>query len=258
MKLFVSYNVFDGIELLESSINSIRPAVDFIHVNYQKISNHGNHISVSDMEDLVKLFEDFDLINGFNCYEPNFDLNPSTNEFLKRNKALQRAKAEGYTHFLSIDADEFYKLDEFIKAKEIIERFDYDCTACSVQGYQRLPIWQDSELWCHFVPFIFKIRPQSTFNYGGRFPIIVDPTRIVAPYSKFHQFMPEDIVMHHMTVVRKDLHKKYINSSSTNDSNKHNVNAIVKELQNFQPNETNGVKTIKNIFKIPYKKWGLT
>ena len=42
MKLGVSYNVFDGEELLESSIKSIRDNVDHISVVYQTISNFGN------------------------------------------------------------------------------------------------------------------------------------------------------------------------------------------------------------------------
>ena len=39
MKIGVSYNLFDGEELLESSIKSIRKNVDYISVVYQTISN---------------------------------------------------------------------------------------------------------------------------------------------------------------------------------------------------------------------------
>jgi hypothetical protein len=35
------YNVFDGIELLEASIRSIRPVVSFVCVVYQTVSNFG-------------------------------------------------------------------------------------------------------------------------------------------------------------------------------------------------------------------------
>ena len=42
MKLGISYNVFDGEELLEKSILCIRDQVDFISVVYQEKSNFGN------------------------------------------------------------------------------------------------------------------------------------------------------------------------------------------------------------------------
>ena len=41
MRLGVSYNVFDGEELLEESISKIRDNVDFICVVYQNTSNFG-------------------------------------------------------------------------------------------------------------------------------------------------------------------------------------------------------------------------
>lgn len=51
MKVGISYNLFDGEELLESSIKSIRDNVDYISVVYQTVSNFGNPCS----EDLVTL-----------------------------------------------------------------------------------------------------------------------------------------------------------------------------------------------------------
>ena len=41
MKLGVSYNLFDGEELLEGSIKQIRSEVDYISVVYQEVSNFG-------------------------------------------------------------------------------------------------------------------------------------------------------------------------------------------------------------------------
>ena len=41
MKLGLAYNLFDGEELLEYSLRSIRNNVDYISVQYQEISNHG-------------------------------------------------------------------------------------------------------------------------------------------------------------------------------------------------------------------------
>ena len=52
MKLGISYNLFDGEELLEYSINSVRDSCDHINVVYQKISNWGEPCS-KDLEDIL-------------------------------------------------------------------------------------------------------------------------------------------------------------------------------------------------------------
>ena len=53
MKIGISYNLFDGEELLESSIKSIRNNVEYVSVVYQTISNFGNPCN----EGLVPLLE---------------------------------------------------------------------------------------------------------------------------------------------------------------------------------------------------------
>ena len=55
MILGVSYSVFDGIELLESSIKQIRQHVDFIDVQYQLKSWFGKPIKLKDMQTLLDL-----------------------------------------------------------------------------------------------------------------------------------------------------------------------------------------------------------
>ena len=40
-KLGAAYNVFDGIELLEGSIRSVRPVVSYVVVVFQTVSNFG-------------------------------------------------------------------------------------------------------------------------------------------------------------------------------------------------------------------------
>ena len=55
IKLGVAYNVFDGEELLEASIKSIRNCVDYICVVYQEISNFGMKCSDTLMETLNAL-----------------------------------------------------------------------------------------------------------------------------------------------------------------------------------------------------------
>jgi len=55
MKLGISYNVFDGEELLESSIRQIRNQVDYVSVVYQKVSNFGKECNENLIDNLNNL-----------------------------------------------------------------------------------------------------------------------------------------------------------------------------------------------------------
>ena len=44
MKVGISYNLFDGEELLEASIKSVRDNVDYISIVYQTESNFGKNL----------------------------------------------------------------------------------------------------------------------------------------------------------------------------------------------------------------------
>ncbi len=74
-KLGVSYNLFDGEDLLEGSIKSIRNHVDYINVVYQNVSNFGNK-SETNLEELLKDLKTKGLIDDFVEYKPT--LNKST------------------------------------------------------------------------------------------------------------------------------------------------------------------------------------
>ena len=69
MKLGISYNLFDGEELLEYSINSVRDSCDHINVVYQKISNWGEPCS-KDLEDILHDLLRKKLIDKIYCYSP--------------------------------------------------------------------------------------------------------------------------------------------------------------------------------------------
>ena len=66
MKLGISYNLFDGEELLESSIKSVRNSTDHINVIYQKISNWGEPCS-KNLEDLLSDLVKRKLIDKIHC-----------------------------------------------------------------------------------------------------------------------------------------------------------------------------------------------
>lgn len=83
MKLGISYNLFDGEELLEKSILSIRENVDYISVVFQMVSNLGDICNPNIKNQLIEL-KSKGLINDFYLYIPDLNNSPHYNEITKR------------------------------------------------------------------------------------------------------------------------------------------------------------------------------
>jgi len=238
-KIGVSYNVFDGEELLPFSIKSIRGSVNYISVVYQTISNYGNPASHDLKEKLEKMKND-GLIDELYYYTPNLNLTPHQNEIIKRNIGLHLAKKNRCNYFISMDTDEFYDEIEFKNALNYVDKNNIKTSAVSIieylgspenkiiGGYTFTP--KDVELYNFYVPFIIKINHLKKQSHGqGYFPCLVDPTRGVADKGKFKLFSVQEIAMHHMSTVRLDLDKKYDNSSLLDSSEEDII--LVRKIQ---------------------------
>jgi hypothetical protein len=223
-KVGVSYNLFDGEELLPFSINCIRKKVHHISVVYQKISNLGNPANADIEEKLEKLKRD-GLIDEIYLYVPDLKASPRKNERAKRDIGLKLAKKNGCTYFLSLDVDEFYDEKQFGEALAYIVANDVKASAVSIVEYLGSPENQvlgihtflpnSSELFNFYVPFLVKIRRLKRQRHGvGYFPCKTDPTRGLSNSGRFKIFSVNEIAMHHMSTIRKNLVKKYENSSA--------------------------------------------
>jgi hypothetical protein len=208
MKLIAIYSVFDGEELLEYSIKSIRSSVDYVLVIYQKVSNFG--VVNNDVENEVLQLKGEGLIDEI-MYFKTIKQNPLLNEITKRNIGVERAKELGFTHFLTVDCDEFYFQKDFEEAKNFIIKENIDSSVCWVQNYHKIPEYKIIGLSEPFkVPFINKLYPHTQLILGGPyFTDMVDPTRITSTKDKSYFFDKEVIMMHHYTTIRKDIRKKY-------------------------------------------------
>lgn len=255
MKVGASYNLFDGEELLEASIRSIRDSVDYISVVYQTVSNYGRAANKS-LEPLLERLMKEGLIDEIYRYNPDLEKGGRWNEKRKRNIGLELAKRKNCSHFLSIDADEFYVKSEFDNAKAFISKNNIDTTACGVFGYVKSPCWRRISPSAVDAPFIFKIKRSSRLGTGKYFPQNADPTRTVFPVGKFWRFSSDVLMMHHMNFVRNDLHLKYKNSSfNDEDATKYEkmINRI-EAINNYKgaPEDFDGfpVRDVGNIFNI--------
>lgn len=237
MKLAASYNLFDTEELLEASVKAIRSQVDYISVVYQTISNHGEKCSDGLMPTLTELHEK-GLIEELIHYIPNLNISPQKNEIKKRNIGLKRAKKNKCTHFLSLDADEFYAEEEFAWAKSEITRKKVDVTAVRLSNYFKEPIYKMiyKDQPDYYVSFIFKIKFFQKFKTNVKFQVLIDPTRRIKG-SNFLLFDRKNIEMHHMTLVRRHIHSKLMNSSANKLYKENNIEKYLDYFNNWQEGE---------------------
>lgn len=217
MRLFASYIVYDGIELLEQSINQIRNQCDIIQVIYQNVSWFNKPIPKESIDILHNLKNKgiIDLLDCFNNFRPLDKSLINTPHYIKVAKQYETKKREfglrtalnnNATHFISLDVDEFYKQEDFYFAKEIIKENNFDLTACRFINYVKSPEYHrgyDSK----YVPFICKINDKSRMGVG--FFIDCDPTRGITPGINTYTFNEGLLTMHHMETIRKDLKTKY-------------------------------------------------
>lgn len=254
MKLGVHYNIFDGVELLPASIANLRKTqVDlYISVVYQKVSNFGETIPEEDLLTILKL-KTSGLIDALYEYTPKRHTLAIYNEILKRNIGLELCKEVGCTHTLSMDADEFYIPEEFNAGVDLILDTGIDATYADFYNYVKSPTYKiaDSHAAC-FVPFINKIYPDSRYHHESYHPVLIDPTRRITPTRKYWVFPKDTLAMHHMMFVRKDIARKYRNSTH-NDDPEFSADELLREVYTFKPGKLfrgTPVLEVPNIFSI--------
>ena len=230
MKLGISYNIFDGEELLEFSAVNIRPSVDFISVVYQDISNFG--ATRQSIFPMLTELKQKGLIDEIIKYNPNISQRGHGNEINKRNIGLESCLNSGCSHFMSMDCDEFYKKEELEYVKKLCETNGYDTTACQMQTYYKTPEYALNPPETYYVPLISKI-DERRFSMGVRWPspIAADPTRRLEP-KKLFTFDRNTIEMHHMSYVRKDIRAK-LNNSSANTNWKNRIEELASYHDNW-------------------------
>lgn len=248
MKLAAIFNIWDDWELLYHSIRNIRPLVDGVIIVASSKSNSG------EISKIPYCWIDEELI----ICEPDLNKSLRENETFKRNTGLKKAKELGYTHFLMMDADEFYEPKEFLKEKERILKNDLAGTVCRTKVYFREPtltVGYDVTL----VPFIHKITPDLCFMWNTKYPfafegprreIRIDPTRQMNINSGMEW---SDITMHHMSWVRSDIRKKIRNSTARQNIEK---STIVRDYSNAKEGYycefyRAKIESCENLFNLP-------
>lgn len=226
MKLGLSYNLFDGEELLEGSIRCIRDSVDYISVVYQTVSNFGNQ-SHSNILDLLTDLKHKNLIDNITKFDPEI-IHGSKNELIKRNIGLDLSRKYQCTHHMSIDTDEYYIRSEFDTIKQKIIEADHDASFCQMMTYYKSWEYVLDPPENYYVPLIYKIKDNARYTKQRHFPVVVDPTRKMSNIINPIIFDRSIIQLHHGSYIRNNLQIKLENSSaSVNFNNKDNIKQIV-------------------------------
>lgn len=139
------------------------------------------------------------------------------NETRKRNRGLEVAKAEGYTHYLISDGDEFYLPQEIAKDKELFADPGLVGLVSRIQVYIKSPtLWvKDSTL----LPTIHKLNsktyvgnfPQYPYAYEQSGSACIDASR--RP-NELSGIIMSDTICHHYSYLRADMSKKINNSTA--------------------------------------------
>jgi len=137
MKLAVGYTIYNGLELLEKSIESIDQFADVIILCYQTTSNKG--IKSGLVEPMMQKFKGkkFHLVK----FTPDLSQNTKVNERRKLQLRIDEARKLGCTHFLPMACDHFYLSYEFKAAMEAVEYMNYFVSVTKMFTYFKHPTW---------------------------------------------------------------------------------------------------------------------
>lgn len=233
MKLGLCYMVFDGEELLEFAAKSIRSEVDHISVTYQSVSYFGNAADPSLAATLHRLHA-IGLIDELLHYDTDLSLPPKENELRLRNLGLEASRRAGCSHHISSDVDEFFDPVQLAYAKNEMEG-DYNYSVVPMSTYYKDPtylVWPEQKL---VVSFIHPVHNDYTnlIPYPT-FPFHMEITRRLSKVDKFRLFTRDEIVMHHMSYVRKDLRKKFGNSDN---GRFYKIDKLISHHENYKVGE---------------------
>lgn len=257
MKLCAVYNVWGDLDLLISSVHNIAPVVDGIIII---ASHHSNYDEAPEYYCPREWPFDGSLgkieMISFEAKGPAM-----SRETEKRNFGLETARKKGFTHYLSMDADEFYDPEEFKKARQAFRENDSLAgLVCKSRVYFSRPdltIGMDTTL----VPFIHKITPTLRHEFNRKYPfawegknIRIDPTRSFNIDSGVEM---SPIVMEHFSWVRRDMEaykRKIRNSTARANLERSN---ILQDLVNAKEGGycefyKKHLVRVPNRFNIPY------
>lgn len=240
MKLAACYTVFDGLELLYSSVLNIIPFVDMVVICYQNVSHTGNvNNDIAFTLDAYVNQPDVHLVR----YQTDLQLTAKENERRKHNLMISKAREQGASHAIMMATDHFYTGEQVFNAKRIVEEKGYDSTFTGMYTYYKKPTWQLTPIETYYMPFIFKLYPETKIEKVRMFPVFVDPSVQMTTYGKWYMFQESECMLHHYSMVRKDVLGKFQNAASP--WTKEQMHDFTDEFNRYTLEENPGISYFK-------------
>lgn len=236
MKFAALYNVFDGEELLEASLKSIRNKVDFVVAVWQNISYTGESHPNTDLRNLLYQYKKDGLIDALQYYIPKSFVIPGTSEIEKRNIALDIAIDNNCTHVIPMDVDELYTPEALSGIRTLMEDARLDAAFGYMNTYYKYGNVRLTSKEQYCVPLFYRIGLASKFAADTiGLPVVIDPARrLWVDIARRDVIDDPLILMEHYSYVRRDIWLKLRNSSSA----KHfagDIRTLVDQHRDFNP-----------------------
>lgn len=234
MRVAIAYTVFDGLELLEKSIDNIMPCIDNVIICFQQVSNNG----ISD-ENVQKFIEEkFRGKAKIHIVEFTPDLKKDTksNERAKHQMMIDVALMIGCSHIILSACDHFYTRKQAMYALNFAALQSVDVTFTRMNTYYKRPNWQLTPLEDYYMPFVMRINEETRIISETKYPVLVDPAVRINTCKSHCVFSTDEIVLHHYSMVRDNMEGKLRNSAS-----RFREDVIQQHLKQF--NEFNGDPT---------------
>ena len=246
-KLGLAINAFEGTEHIYNILREIRDLLDYVVIGLQKTSYLGAPIDETDLAEAKRLVEEDHLADKVMMIETDPKKFSRMQETDKRNKLIDDLEANGCTHQLVIDSDEYYTHNAFQRARDYVYDNDIEISYCRYLNYFGSGRKDDYQTYLvypfhdgNYVPFIAKIKYRFDWQCKD-FTKPSDPTRrYVRPktYKKdkngnyvykdkektkpiidqylvdYYEFPWKDLKMHHFSWIRNNIRKKMKDWSS--------------------------------------------
>lgn len=239
MALAACYTIFNGLELLEKSIQQIESEVDFVVLCYQTTSNKG--YTSEEVLPFLQRFKDnkkFHLL----LFQPDMKKNTKQNERDKHQLMLHYSRVLGCTHFLLSACDHYYNKEQFAAAKQFHYSNNLDVTFTKMFTYYKDPTWQLYPMEDYYMPFIMKLYPESRIDRMAKFPLKTDPSVQINTYAKWALLAPKVLVLHHYSMIRVDIKEKFLNAAASIRWKQSDINDFTSEYLNYSLEKNVGLK----------------
>jgi len=173
------------------------------------------------------------LVDSVIEYNPNISVSRRKNEKKKRNIGFRLIKKMKCSHFMGMDADEFYRTHELEHAKKVISNGNFNLSTVKSFFHLKRPIYR--ALDTTNVALIAEIGWLTKVGFPYYPAENVDSTRKIFNFPIRHKFFtPNEIAMYHMNFVRGDFESKLKNTSTTDQTF---LSKVQKEIENWRYGE---------------------